>query len=155
MKKVLVWIMSIMVLVGISFAPVKAAENPMKVDGSSLLKNVNEVTSERTIQPRGAFLQQGNSSLVKTGANIVTVGGNTIAQQVVKSIGITVILERIDENDMKWVIVDSWNKDAKNATIVQLDQTVTVPRDTFYRARSLHFAETDTSSSFTDGLFIK
>lgn len=155
MKKVLVLLGSVMILTSMSMVSVKATENSIKVDESSLLKNVNEVTSEKTIQPRGVFLQQGTSSLVKTGEGLVTAGGMTVGQQVVKSISVNVILERLDENDMKWVRENSWVAEDKNTTVVQCNKTVPVPRDQFYRVRSIHYAETDTSSSFTDGLFIK
>ncbi|MEF9945301.1 MAG: DUF6147 family protein [Lachnospiraceae bacterium] len=155
MKKVLVLCMSVVVLIGMSTIPVKAEEQSVKVEESYLLRDVTQVTSERVIQPRGAFLQQGSSSLVKTGEGLVTAGGDTIAQQVVKSISVNVILERLDENDMRWVQQHSWIAEGKNTTMIQCNKTVPVPRDQFYRVRSIHYAETDTSSSFTDGLFIK
>lgn len=105
-----------------------------------------------TVQPRGVYLQGGFSKISKPGAGKITAGGNTSAQKVVSEVSINVNVERKVNGD--WEHYTSWTSTKKNAIAVTSYKTLTVPKGYYYRVRSVHYANSDVSSSATGGLYI-
>ena len=105
-----------------------------------------------TVQPRGVYLQSGFSKISKPGDGKITVGGSTTAHKVVSEVSIDVNVER--KVDGSWKHYTSWTATKKNAFAVTSYKTLTVPKGYSYRVRSVHYANSDVSSSYTNGLYI-
>lgn len=118
-------------------------------------RNVRAAEQERAgaeIQARGAYLQSGFSKISKAGAGKVTVGGTTTAQRKVSTVSINVNVERYVNGS--WKHYTSWTSTKKNTISVTLAKTISVPKGYSYRVRSVHYANSDVSSSTTNGLYI-
>lgn len=105
-----------------------------------------------TVQPRGVYLQSGFSKISKPGDGKITAGGNTTAQKVVSEVSINVNIER--KVNGYWEHYTSWTTTKKNTIAVTSYKTLTVPKGYYYRVRSVHYANSDVSSSATGGLYI-
>ncbi|RHV32206.1 hypothetical protein DXB59_14165 [Ruminococcus sp. OM05-10BH] len=123
---------------------------------SGQMVNAAEESAEHigyiTVQPRGAYLQSGYSKINKAGEGKIAAGGSTAAQQVVSEVSINVNVER--KVNGSWVHYTSWTTTKKNAVAVTSSKTLTVPKGYYYRVRSVHYANSDVSSSATGGLYI-
>ena len=82
-------------------------------------------------------------------------GGSTIAAHVVEEVGISVIVERAQEGDDHWDYYDSWQKYNQNIDKVSDNRRLEVEGGYYYRVRCIHSANSDMSSSFTNGVFIE
>lgn len=105
-----------------------------------------------TVQPRGVYLQSGFSKISKPGDGKITAGGNTTAQKVVSEVSINVNIER--KVNGSWKHYTSWTATKNNAIAVTSYKTLTVPKGYYYRVRSVHYANSDVSSSATGGYYI-
>ena len=102
----------------------------------------------------GVDLMTGYSKCTKLGEGKIYAGGTTIARQVVKSVQIAVIVERAKEEDKEWSYYDNWYKENKNTNRAMSNRTLYVDGGYYYRVRCTHAANSDVSSSFTDGIYI-
>lgn len=119
------------------------------------VKAANEVREEvgyTTIQTRGVYLQSGSSKISWYGDGKITVGGTTRAQKVVDTISINVNIERKVNGD--WEHYTSWTETKHNTVALLSYKTISVPKGSYYRVRSVHYANTDVSSSATSGLYV-
>lgn len=105
-----------------------------------------------TVQPRGVYLQSGYSQISKVGDGKIAVGGSTTAQKVVSEVSINVNVER--KVNGSWKHYTSWTATKYNAVAVTSSKTLTVPKGYSYRVRSVHYANSDVSSSYTNGLYV-
>ena len=105
-----------------------------------------------TVQPRGVYLQSGYSKITKPGDGKITAGGSTTAQKVVSEVSIDVFVER--KVNGSWKHYTSWTSTKNNAIAITSYKTLTVPKGYYYRVRSVHYANSDVSSSATGGLYI-
>ena len=76
----------------------------------------------------------------------------TVAEMNVPKISVGVRVERLIGN--AWVQQDYFAATKTNTYTVTASKTLTVPIGYFYRVKSFHTAHTDSSSSWTDGLYI-
>lgn len=104
------------------------------------------------VQPRGVYLQSGYSKITKPGDGKITAGGSTTAQKVVSEVSIDVFVER--KVNGSWKHYTSWTSTKNNAIAITSYKTLTVPKGYYYRVRSVHYANSDVSSSITGGLYI-
>lgn len=135
-----------------SMQEVKAAEG--KVLDGSMLTHDNESIGYDTKITRGEDLLTGYSKCTKLGKGKIYAGGTTVAAQVVDSVQIAVIVERAKEEDTEWTTYDGWQKENKNTNRVNSNRTLYVDGGYYYRVRCTHVANSDMSSSFTDGIYI-
>ena len=112
---------------------VQAADVPECVDGSYL---TNDDSSEVTVGSTG-----------KIGA-----GGNTVGQKVVSKITVDVTVERYVNG--KWGYYTSWIETNYNSVYVSTSKTLSVPTGYYYRVCCVHYANSDVSDSFTNGIYI-
>lgn len=96
----------------------------------------------------------GYSKCTKLGKGKIYAGGTTIARQVVDSVQIAVIVERAKEEDTEWTTYAGWQKENKNTNRAMSNRTLYVDGGYYYRVRCTHAANSDMSSSFTDGIYI-
>lgn len=101
--------------------------------------------------PRGMYLQSGYSSISKAGEGLITAGGATLAQRVVDDISICVELQKLESNG--WATIEIWSVEKKNDTSVMTSKTFKVEPG-LYRVSSIHSANTDSSGSTTDAMYI-
>ena len=105
-----------------------------------------------TVQPRGVYLQSGYSKISKPGSGKITAGGSTTAQKVVSEVSINVNVERKVNGD--WEQYTSWTSTKRNTIAVTSYKTLTVPKGYYYRVKCVHYANSDVSSSYTNGIYI-
>lgn len=128
-------------------------ELPM-IDGSYLIKE-EESVGATTPMTRGEDLMTGYSKVRRLGAGEIYAGGTTIASHVVDQVGVGVIVERAKEEDSRWEFYDAWQKFNENTDRVSSSKRLKVEGDYYYRVRCFHSAGVDSSSSFTDGIFVQ
>ena len=120
----------------------KAAENKV-IDGSELTHD-NESIGYDTKITRGVDLMAGYSKCTKLDKGKIYAGGTTIGAHKVESIQVAVLVER----------ANGWQKENLNMNRVTSNRTLYVEGDYYYRVRCTHVANSDMSSSFTDGIYI-
>ena len=98
---------------------------------------------------RGYYLQAGQSVINKQASNKIGAGGVTNAAVFCK-VTVTPIVERLVGGS--WVVVTSWSVSKESALSVMASKVLTVGTGYSYRVRSLHYASTDASSSWTNAL---
>ena len=141
----------IMVLsLGIS-ANVQAADEPVCIDGSYLL---DTDSSEVTVgsMTRGIYLKSGSSTINKQGSGRIGAGGDTTGQMIVDNISVLVRVQRLV--DGKWRYYTSWSAKKSNAAYVNSSKILSVPTGYYYRVWCTHYAGSDSTESYTDGLYI-
>ena len=141
-------------LFGVSFNEVKAEEGRPMIDGSYLTHEDESIGYDTKIT-RGVDLLAGYSKSVRLGPGVLYAGGSTIAAHVVEEVGISVIVERAQEGDDHWSIYDGWQKFNQNIDKVSDNRRLEVEGGYYYRVRCIHSANSDMSSSFTNGVFIE
>lgn len=138
----------------ISVDNVYAATDVPILDGS-YLTHENESIGYDTKITRGYDLMTGYSKCVRLGPGQIYVGGTTIARHTVDSVQIAVIVERARENDTVWSTYTSWQKENLNADRASANRALDVEGGYYYRVRSLHAANSDVSSSATNGVYVE
>ena len=148
-------LLTVMLIGGLSMTSmqeIKAAEIK-EIDGSKLTHDEESIGYDTKIT-RGADLLTGCSKCTKLAKGKIYAGGTTIATQEVKSVQIAVMVERAKKEDTEWSYYDGWQKENKNTNRVSSNRTLYVDGDYYYRVRCTHVANSDMSSSFTDGIYI-
>ena len=157
MKKKIVSVCLTTLLVGglsmTSMQEARAAEGKV-IDGSELTHEEESIGYDTKIT-RGEDLVTGYSKCTKLGDGKIYAGGTTIAAQVVKSVQIVVIVERAKEDDTEWSYYDDWRKENKNTNRAMSNRTLYVDGGYYYRVRCTHVANSDMSSSFTNGVYVE
>ncbi len=138
----------------ISAEGVEASSKELILDGS-YLTNEDESIGYDLKTTRGVDLLTGYSKCVRRGPGRIYAGGTTIATRSVESVQVGVMIERAQEGDTTWKVYDSWQKVNYNADRASSSRELVVEGGYYYRVRCLHSANDDTSSSFTDGIFIE
>ena len=130
---------------------VQATDIPECVDGSYL---TNDDSSEVTVgsKSRGIYLKSGSSNIVRAGIGKIGAGGNTVGQKVVSKITVDVTVERYVNG--KWGYYTSWVETNYNSVYVSTSKTLSVPTGYYYRVYCVHYANSDVSDSYTDGIYI-
>ncbi len=126
--------------IGVSGKKVQAAEE------------IQEEIGYTDIQTRGIYLQSGSSKISKVGSGKINAGGQTIAQKKVGTVSINVNIER--KVNGEWEQYTSWTTTKYNTISVLSHKTLTVPKGYYYRVKSVHYANSDVSSSGTSGLYV-
>ena len=130
---------------------VQAADGQECVDGSYL---TNDDSSEVTVgsMSRGIYLKSGSSNIVRAGTGKIGAGGNTVGQKTVSKITVNVTVERLLNG--KWAYYTSWTETNYNSVYVSSSKTLSVPTGYYYRVCCVHYANSDVSGSFTNGIYI-
>ena len=130
----------------------KASDVPECVDGSYL---TNDDSSEVTVgsMSRGVYLKSGSSTYCKSWTlEKSRAGGNTVGQKTVSKITVDVTVERYVNG--KWGYYTSWIETNYNSVYVSTSKTLSVPTGYYYRVCCVHYANSDVSDSYTDGIYI-
>ena len=130
-----------------------ASEKPM-IDGSYLTHDDESVGYDTKIT-RGVDLLTGYSKCVRVGPGKFYGGGSTIAAHTVEDIGVGVSVERAKKGDDRWTGYRAWLKFNQDADRVASSKMLDVDGGYYYRVSCTHSANSDVSSSFTDGIYIE
>ena len=153
-KKIMSVCLTAMLVGGLSMTSMQARAAEGKVIDGSELTHEEESIGYDTKITRGEDLLTGYSKCTKLDHGKIYAGGTTVARQVVKSVQIAVIVERAKEEDKEWSYYDNWKKENKNTNRAMSNRTLYVDGGYYYRVRCTHVANSDMSSSFTDGIYI-
>lgn len=132
----------------------QAAEEQSVIDGSYLTADEESVGYDTKIT-RGEDLLTGYSKCVVMGPGKLYAGGCTIATRTVKDVGLSVSIERAQKGDDRWTGYTAWQKFNENVDRVASSKMLEVEGGYYYRVRCTHSANSDLSSSFTDGVFVE
>ena len=124
------------------------------VDGSYLTYEKESIGYATQIA-RGVDLLNGYSKIVELGPGIIYAGGTTVSAHTVEKVKIAVIVERVKRDGDSWEYYANWAKENLGSDRVSANRQVKVEGGYYYRVRSIHSANDDVSSSFTDGIFIE
>lgn len=152
-KSVLILLIFALVLVG-SFGAkgtVYASEDVIAEEDVAYetLLTDDALIGESQMQTRGYYLVSGRSVINKQATNKIGAGGVTNASEDCK-VTVTAIVERLVSGS--WVVVTSWTVTKASADSVMASKILTVGTGYSYRVRCLHYAASDTSSSWTGAL---
>lgn len=140
-------------MLSISGVNVRAQGAMSMVDGS-YLTHEDEATGNAILIMRGEDLQSGTSKINKPAAGVINAGGTTTADHVVREIGVAVVVERLKSGSSSWYYYKSWELVKNNDSSVMSSKRLTVPGGYYYRVRCTHWANSDASSSSTNGIYI-
>ena len=124
------------------------------IDGSYLTHDDESVGYDTKIT-RGVDLLTGYSKCVRVGPGKFYGGGSTIAAHTVEDIGVGVSVERAKKGDDRWTGYRAWLKFNQDADRVASSKMLDVDGGYYYRVSCTHSANSDVSSSFTDGVYIE
>lgn len=153
MKKSLMAALLVVLCITGIFVPeveVKAEDVTQPVDNSYLIPE-NALVGHAVLTTRGVYLAEGNSFISKSSATKIGVGGSTIAALKCK-VSVTSIVER--KVNGSWVNVTSYTATTASGYSAMVSKSLTVSTGYYYRVRSVHYASTDVSSSWTDALWM-
>ena len=153
-KRYLSLICIITLMLTISGITVRASEEMSVVDGS-YLTHEEESEGIATLIMRGEDLQAGYSKVSKAATRVINAGGTTTADHVVDEVGIAVVVERLKKGTSSWYYYTGWQMTKENASSVSTSRRLSVAGGYYYRVRATHWANSDASSSFTDGIYIE
>ncbi len=152
MKKLISVMMAMIMVLSLGLSvDTKAADEPVRIDGSYLL---DTDSSEVTVgsMTRGVYLKSGSSTINKQGTGLIGAGGDTTGQKVVDKIAVLVRVQRLVNG--KWQYYTSWSASKENSYYVSTSKVLSVPTGYYYRVSCTHYAGSDVTDSFTDGLYI-
>lgn len=155
-KKIVSVCLTVLLMCGLSVTSaqeVKASEKKMIDD--SVLTHESESIGYDTKLTRGVDLLTGYSKITRLGKGKIYAGGTTIADHIVKSVQIGVTVERAKEEDTSWETYTGWKKENLNTDRVASNRTLYVDGGYYYRVRCTHAANSDVSSSFTNGVYVE
>lgn len=153
-RKILSFVMALMMVCAL-FSGVKneakAADEMECVDGSYL---THDESSEATVgsMTRGIYLKSGSSNITRAGTGMIAAGGNTVGQKSVSKITVVVKVQRYVNGN--WNSYTSWTTTNYNSSYVSSSKTLSVPTGYYYRVCCTHYANSDVSDSYTNGIYI-
>ena len=154
MKKKLTMILLALVLCTTSLFTIdiqaNAQETEEEVAYESLLTD-DALIGDMQSQTWGVYLSSGTSIINDAGGGKIGAGGKTSAAKYCK-VTVNVIVER--KVNGSWARVTSWSATNSNALLVTTGKNISVASGYYYRVRCTHYAATDSSSSFTDALWM-
>ena len=101
---------------------------------------------------RGVYLKSGSSTITKAGTGKIAAGGNTVGQKSVSKITVVVTVQQYKNGS--WYNYTSWSATNYNSSYVSTSKTLSVPTGYYYRVGCTHYANSDVSDSYTDGIYI-
>ena len=162
-KRILSFVISIMILSGVSITSiqnVEASDNEIrKVDGSYLIDaDSSSGTSEDSLT-RGKHMMTGECSISKAGTKRVYAFGATTANHDVDYLAVIIYVDRYLEEEDAWGQVDWFMEEATDDYFVYAGKTITVDRGYYYRVHADHIVQKgddpmEETFSFTDGILV-
>lgn len=130
---------------------VKAAEPQGEDVPFSYLLTEDAIVGYAERQTWGVYFLDGYSVINDAGGGKIGCGGTTDAARYC-TVSVNAIVER--KTSTGWARVTAWTKTNQNALTASVSKYLSVTSGYYYRVRSVHYAGTDTSSSWTNGLWM-
>ena len=102
-------------------------------------------------QTRGVYLMSGYSSINDAGNDRIGCGGETNAARRCTVTAAVTIERKVNGS---WVNVTNFSKTSENALSVTASRYLYVTGGYYYRARTMHYAGSDSSASCTNALYM-
>lgn len=102
---------------------------------------------------RGVYLASGDSAISKISSYKIGASGVTTAAIRCK-VKVVTIVERYNMQTDGWQFITSWQVTNENAFTAAISKSLVVDSGYYYRTRSLHYAGSDSSSSWTNALYV-
>lgn len=156
-RRILAMCCSMLLVLGMAVviaSETKASDSVRMLDGS-YLTDKDEAVGYATGKTRGEFLLNGYSKIVRLGPGEIYAGGTTMAAREVDKVKIGVMIERVKKEGDSWNYVDAWQEENLVADRISSTRRIIVQGDYYYRVRCVHSANGDSSSSFTNGIYIE
>lgn len=119
----------------------------------SYFTDVNSLVGYMDMQTRGVYLASGNSYISKISS--YQIGASGITNAAIKcEVSVSVIVEKYNLERDSWGFVTSWKQTNANAFTAAISKSLIVDSGYFYRVRCLHSASSDSSSSYTNALYV-
>lgn len=152
-KKVISFLLAMMVCVsGLFFQEFETrAEDIGEEMDYSYLMTEDALVGYAQAQTWGVYLASGRSIINKISSTKIGAGGTTEATRKCK-VTVVPIVERL--KDGVWEYVTSWTVTETNDYSAMASRSITVGTGYYYRVRCWHYAASDSSSSWTDGLWM-
>ena len=152
-KKVISFLLAMMIGVSGMFCQgldTKAEDDGEEMDFSYLMTE-DALIGYAQAQTWGVYLASGRSIINKISSTTIGAGGSTEATRKCK-VAVCPIVERLSNGS--WVRVTSWSVTVENGYSAMASRSITVGTGYYYRVRCWHYAASDASSSWTDGLWM-
>lgn len=149
-----VGLLAMFIIINLFTLQVYAGLDGRVVDGSILTHDI-ESDSRELPKTRGEHLLNGYCKIVNRGKGEIAAGGTTIATSTVDKVGVGVMVEQYNESTDQWDYIDSWTYFRENAMSASSSKVLNVEGGFYYRVRATHSANSDMSSSYTNGIFIE
>ena len=127
------------------------ANSGICVDGSYLTQD-SESTVTVYPRTRGVYMLNGSATITNPGIGKVGAGGSTVANFTVNQIGLSIRVERYIDGG--WVSYTGWVHNLYDTYYAASSKIITVPRGYYYRVKTSHWAATDTTAGWTNGIWI-
>ena len=151
MRKKLIALLMVAAFVVVGFSAgqmeVKAAEDY----DVSYVSLDNALIGYMENQTRGVYLMDGYSSINDAGNGRIGCGGETNAARRCTVSANVVVEQKINGT---WTRVTNFSKTSENALSVTVSKYLYVAGGYYYRARTMHYAGSDSSASYTDALWM-
>ena len=144
----------IMGMMSVAVIDSQASDEMPMIDGSYLTHDDESMGYDTKIT-RGEDLLTGYSKCVRLGPEELYAGGTTIAADTVEDVGVGIDIQRARKGDDRWGGYATWQKHSKNVDRVSDNRFLEVEGGYYYRVCCTHSANSDMSSSFTDGIYIE
>ena len=155
-KQLVSGICSLLLVVGLIMSlgsQTMASERIPVLDGSYLTTET-ESMGETVSVTRGVNLLTGYSKLRVVSDDTIYAGGTSIGAHTCERIGVSVRVERCALDSDEWETVTGWDHENQDADAASTSRRIKVDKGYFYRVVCYHYADGETSTSFTDGLYV-
>lgn len=152
-KKIVSFLVAMMVCVsGLFFQGLETrAEDMGEEMDYSYLMTEDALVGYAQAQTWGVYLASGCSVINKISSTKIGAGGSTEATRKCK-VTVSPIVEKLSNGS--WVRVTSWTVTKESDYSAMASRSITVGTGYCYRVRCIHYAASDTSSSWTNGLWM-
>ena len=127
------------------------AENTEEEMDFSYLMTEDALIGYAQTQTWGVYLASGRSIINRISSTKIGAGGTTEATRKCK-VTVSPIVEKLSNGS--WVRVTSWTVTEESDYSAMASRSITVGTGYYYRVRCLHYAASDGSSSWTNGLWM-
>lgn len=152
-KRIVSFLLTVMICVSGLFCQgleTKAEDNGEEMDFSYLMTE-DALVGYAQAQTWGVYLVSGRSIINKISSTKIGAGGVTDAAVKCK-VTVSPIVEKLSNGS--WVRVTSWTVTEASDYTAMASRSITVGTGYYYRVRCIHYAASDTSSSWTNGLWM-
>ena len=152
-KRVIALVLALM----FSVTGIMVEDNKVYAEESEQDVEMSEVWTEDALvgyaesQTWGVYLARGISVINNAGGGKIGCGGITEAAVKCKVSCSAIVEKKVNGS---WTRVTSWTTTNTSAYSATVSKTLSVASGYYYRVRCLHYASTDASSSYTDGLWM-